>query len=125
MPQAPTKKPAAPNSIAPSGPTNPAATIYPPMSGKTAVNAPGDTSDPWRGGAVATPNGAVPTKGAVPVKVAKNLPGNQGTKNSHTKPDAIKPVGSDAALRKVGSVTSTTAMKKMPSSKVYPHLNNG
>ena len=70
----------------------------------------GDTSDAWRGGAVATPNGAVATKGAVPVKQAKELPGNQGANNSHTKPGKIKPVGSREALRKTGSVTTTRTL---------------
>ena len=70
----------------------------------------GDTSDTWRSGAVATPNGRVPTKGAVPVKQAKELPGNQGANNSHTKPGKIKPVGSREALSKTGSVTTTRTL---------------
>ena len=83
------------------------------MSGKTPVSAPTSKSDPWRGGPIATPNGAVATKGAVPVKQAKELPGNQGAHNSHTKPGKIKPVGSDKALRHAASVNSTSALQKV------------
>lgn len=121
MPQAPTKKPAAPGSIAPQGPTNPAAKVYPALSGKTSTNAPTSKTDEWRGGAIATPNAAVATKGAVPVKVAKNLPGNQVTKNAHTKPSAIKPNGTPAQTRKLQSATSS---KHLAAKSLYPHLNN-
>ena len=65
--------------------------------------------DPWFKGLQTPPNGRVVTKGAVPVKTAKNAPGNQGTKNAHTKPSAIKPVGSDAALGKIGDFGGKTS----------------
>jgi hypothetical protein len=124
MPMAPTKAPAAPGSIAPQGPSGIAPKVYPNLSGKVAVQAGGDTSDPWRGGAVATPNGKVQTKGAVAVKQAKEAPGNQGAKNAHTKPGKIKPVGSDTGMRKTESVSSTTALKKGPAARVYPNLSS-
>jgi hypothetical protein len=82
----------------------------------------GNTSDPWRDGAVATPNGKVQTKAmpivprgnsAVPVKNTKPLPGNQGASNAHTKPGAIKPVGPDTGMRKTESVTTTRTLAKM------------
>ena len=96
--------------------------MYPPMSGKTPVSAPTSKSDPWRGGPIATPNKAVATKGAVPVKQAKELPGNQGAHNSHTKPGKIKQVMPAGTLEKrIDHVVSTTALKG-PASKVYPHL---
>lgn len=117
----PTKKPAAPGSIAPVGPNNPAAKVYPPLSGKTAVNAGGDKSDAWRGGAIKTPNGKVATKGAVPAKQASTAPGNQGTKNSHTQPAKIKSNGTPAQMRQTESVSSVAALSMTPS-KVYPHL---
>lgn len=123
MPMAPTKKPAAPGSIAPVGPNNPAATIYPTLSGKTPVNGGGDKSDAWRGGPIKTPNGKVQTKGAVQAKDPGQAPGNQGSKNSHTRPAAIKSNGSARQVERAanGGVGSTAALKT-PSSKVYPHL---
>lgn len=121
MAKAPAKKPAAPGSIAPQGPTNPAATLYPPMSGKVPVSAAKPGAQMIGAPQTAT-NGRVVTKGAVPVKEAKNLPGNQGTKNSHTKPTAIKSNGSAAKVdAQIDHVVSTTALKG-PASKVYPHL---
>lgn len=56
-----------------------------------------------------------------PPKIATNLPGNQGSKNSHTQPGAIKPVGTDAQMRATEVPTSTTALKKKSAAKsVYP-----
>lgn len=122
MPMPPTKKPAAPGSIAPVGPNNPAAKVYPPLSGKTPINPGGDKSDAWRGGAIKTPNGKVQTKGAVSAKDPGQAMGNQGTKNSHTRPEAIKSNGSQQQIEKLGSGVVSTAALKTPGSKVYPHL---
>lgn len=118
MPQAPTKKPAAPGSTPPQGPTNPAASLYSALSKKAAVSAAKPGAQPIGAPQTAT-NGRVVTKGAVPVKTAKNLPGNQGAHNSHTQRGKVKPVGSTADLRKTGSVTSV----KNVATRVYPHLS--
>ena len=112
-------KPSAPGSTAPVGPTGGAARVYPPMSGKTPVSGPTSKSDPWRPGPLqAVPNGSVPTKGAVPVAEAKELPGNQGANNSHTKPGKIKPVGTPKEMRRIGSVISTSALQKVGGGKL-------
>lgn len=71
-----------------------------------------------RRGLQTLPNGAVVNKvprgsSAVPVKTAKNAPGNQGTKNSHTKPSAIKPNGTPAQMRPLQSTTSTAPLQKV------------
>ena len=78
----------------------------------------GDTSDPWRPGAAQSlPNGAVATKGAVPVKKGAFSAGDQGAKNAHTQPGTIKPVGSKTDMRKMGSVTTTKTLAALyPSS---------
>lgn len=113
------KAPSAPGSTAPKGPTGGAASVYPALSGKTAVNGATSKSDPWRTGASQTVGQKpVATKGAVPVKQAKELPGNQGAKNAHTKPGKIKPVGSDKAMRQVASVNSTSALQKVGGNKL-------
>lgn len=113
-------KPAAPNSIAPQGPLGGANKVYPALSGKTDPNDTTSKSDPWRGGKVASPNGKVETKGAVPVKMAKELPGDQGTMNAHTKPGKIKPVGTPKQMRRIGSVISTSALQKVGGDKLGP-----
>lgn len=55
------------------------------------------------------------------VTTPPNLPGDQGTKNSHTQPAAIKTVGSPEQMRQAATVTSTKPLMG-PASKVYPHL---
>ena len=121
------KTPQAPGSIKPQGPCL-AEKIYPPMSGAAKHEGASSRTDDWRGGPVAAGGQASrPTKGAVPVKETSSAPGNQCTKNSHTQPGAIKPVGSDAAMRKTEGPTSTSALKKKSKTaarRVYPKFHD-
>jgi hypothetical protein len=122
-------KPEAPGSKAPVGPVAAANKFYPKQALKPGGGTP-DDSDPWRGNGIQTTgNGRVDTKGAVPVKEAKELPGDQGHKVApHTKPGTDKENGTPAEMRKLESVDSTTALKhkgnkpKTRAGRVYPHL---
>lgn len=71
-----------------------------------------------------TDSKAASRAGGVPVKTAKELPGNQGAKNSHTKPGTTKENGSPEEMRETESVTSTKALKRTPAGSIYPHLKD-
>ena len=77
-------------------------------------------SDPWRGASQSPPDVHSPVRGGVLPKTAKEAPGNQGARNAHTKPGAIKPVGTPAQMRQASSVTSTAPLQKVGGPNLGP-----